>query len=109
MCKSTTALTFVICCDNFKVALELVTCNIDNIVTTMTDTCCNMNMRLKILKLGFRLQKERHLKIHSGEKSNNCSQCDYAICILSGGQVEDTFENTQWRKSQTNKGTNVTF
>jgi len=37
-----------------------------------------------------------HLKIHSGEKLNKCDQCDYASSWVR--QFEETFENTQWRK-----------
>ena len=37
------------------------------------------------------------LKSHSGEKSNNCNQCDYA-----GRPFEDKFEKTQWRKIKAN-------
>ena len=36
-----------------------------------------------------------HLKMHSGEKSNKCNQCDYAC---SGPSALDTFKNPQWRK-----------
>ena len=67
---------------------------------------------------------EKTLKEHTGEKSNKRSKCDLAsfqainftihlkthsgqkpksmrllqLCILSGRQFEETFENAQWRK-----------
>ena len=62
----------------------------------------------------------RHLKTHSGEKSNKCNQCYYVsshagslgrhlkthkqmqsmwLYLFSGRKPEETFENSQWRKS----------
>ena len=63
-----------------------------------------------------------HLKMHRGEKSNKCNQCDYASslacdlrrhlkthsgeksnkCLFASMGFKDTFENAQRNKSQTN-------
>ena len=41
---------------------------------------------------------KKHLKMHSGEKSNKCNQCKYTSSQVSGKQFDKTFKYTQWRK-----------